>query len=79
MYGCAFWTNTLTPRVSLPPAVAITRGGLITAMVIFAILFLTAAIFAIYFNANMRAAEVRVEAGTINRFAYAIAMLAPQP
>jgi hypothetical protein len=36
------------------------RGGLITAMVIFAILFLTSAIFAIYFNANMRQAELKI-------------------
>lgn len=36
------------------------RGGLITAMVIFAILFLTSAIFAIYFNANMRQAEIKI-------------------
>ncbi len=33
------------------------RGGLITALVVFAILFLTAAIFAIYFNVNMRAEQ----------------------
>jgi hypothetical protein len=36
------------------------RGGLITAMVIFAILFLTSAIFAIYFNANARQFEQKV-------------------
>src|SRR5688572_5415706 len=36
------------------------RGGLITAMVIFAILFLTSAIFAIYFNANMRTFEQKL-------------------
>ncbi len=33
------------------------RGGLITALVVFAILFLTAAIFAIYYNVNMRAEQ----------------------
>jgi len=37
------------------------RGGLITAMVIFAILFLTSAIFAIYFNVNLRAEQVNNE------------------
>ena len=30
VYGCAFWTKTLTPRVSAPPASATTRGASIT-------------------------------------------------
>ncbi len=42
------------PPISQPQG---SRGGLITALVIFAILFLTAAIFAIYFNVNMRAEQ----------------------
>jgi hypothetical protein len=30
VYGCEFWTNTLTPLVSRPPALATTRGGFTT-------------------------------------------------
>ena len=30
VYGCVFCTNTLTPRSSWPPTVAITCGGLTT-------------------------------------------------
>jgi hypothetical protein len=30
VYGCAFWTNTLTPVTSVPPISAMTIGGFTT-------------------------------------------------
>lgn len=43
----------------MPPPIAQqgSRGGLITAVIVFAILFVTSTIFAIYFNVNWRASE----------------------